>query len=218
MKPIARTLACLLYVMLVGAEKSDDGFTPLFNGKDFTGWQGSKGGWTFEPDGVLAWKEKAGDIWTEKQYADFVLEFDYKVAKGSNSGVFIRAGNPRDPVQTALEVQVYDSHGKGRGLHHSGAVYDAMAPSKNVEKPAGEWNHMTILANGPVIQVTLNGEQVIDMNLDRWTVAGKNPDGSDNKFRKALKDFPRRGHVQIQDHHKPVWYRNMKIRELKAQA
>jgi hypothetical protein len=88
-----------------------------------------------------------------------------------------------------------------------------VAPSRNVEKPPGEWNHMTIAARGPVIQVTLNGERVVEMNLDQWTVAGKNPDGSDNKFRKALKEFPRRGRIQIQDHHSPVWYRNVKIRE-----
>jgi hypothetical protein len=208
------TIACLLCVILIGADKSEDGSTPLFNGKDFTGWQGNTQGWTFESDGTLAWTKIAGDIWTEKQYDDFVLDFDYKVAKGSNSGVFIRIGNPKDPVQTGLEIQVYDSVGKGLGKHHAGAVYDAVAPSKNVEKPVGEWNHMTIVAKGPVIRVTLNGEQVVDMNLDQWTVAGKNPDGSDNKYKKPLKQFPRKGHIQIQDHHKPVWYRNVRIKEL----
>jgi hypothetical protein len=207
-------LACLLSFVVVGAETADEGFSPMFNGKDFAGWQGHAHGWTFEPDGTLAWEQEAGDIWTEKQYGDFVLDFDYKVAKGSNSGVFIRCGNPRDPVQTGLEIQIHDSYGKGRGLHHSGAVYDAQAPSKNVEKPVGEWNHMTVTAKGPVVQVRLNGEQVIDMNVDQWKVAGKNPDGADNKFKKPLKDFPRKGHVQIQDHHTPVWYRNAKMKEL----
>jgi hypothetical protein len=89
-----------------------------------------------------------------------------------------------------------------------------MAPSRNVEKPVGEWNHITITAKGPVVHVALNGEQIIDMNVDEWKVAGKNPDGSDNKFRKALKNFPRKGRIQFQDHHKPVWYRNVRIKEL----
>lgn len=212
------TIACLLSLTLLAADKPDDGFTPLFNGKDFTGWQGNTQGWAFEPDGTLAWQKKAGDIWTEKQYDDFILDFDYKVATGSNSGVFIRIGNPKDPVQTGLEIQVYDSVGKGTGKHNAGAVYDALAPSRNVEKPVGEWNHMTIVAKGRTIQVTLNGEQIIDMNLDQWTTAGKNPDGSPNKYKKPLKDFPRKGRLQIQDHHKPVWYRNMKIKELKDPA
>jgi hypothetical protein len=215
MRTILRTtITCVLSLVLLGADKSDDGFEPMFNGKDFAGWQGHVHGWTLEPDGTLAWEQEAGDVWTEKQYGDFVLDFDYKVAKGSNSGVFIRCGNPRDPVQTALEIQIYDSYGKGRGLHHAGAVYDAMAPSRNVEKPAGEWNHITITAKGPVVHVALNGEQIIDMNVDEWKVAGKNPDGSDNKFRKALKNFPRKGRIQFQDHHKPVWYRNVRIKEL----
>lgn len=207
-------VALILSITLIGAEKSDDGYKPLFNGKDFTGWQGNVRGWAFEPDGTLAWTQKSGDIWTEKEYGDFILDFDYKVAKGSNSGVFIRIGNPKDPVQTGLEIQVYDSYGKGVDKHHAAAVYDALAPSRNVEKPVGEWNHMTIVAKGPVIQVTLNGEQVIDMNLDQWTEPGKNPDGSKNKYKSALKDFPRRGRIQIQDHHKPLWYRNVRIKEL----
>ena len=218
MKKIMLTIACLLALALLGADDKGDGAKPLFNGKDFTGWQGNTQGWAFEPDGTLAWKKQAGDIWTQTHYDNFVLDFDYKVARDSNSGVFIRLANPKDPVQTGLEIQVYDSVGKGTDKHHAGAVYDAVAPSKNVEKPVGEWNHMTILAKGPTIQVTLNGEQVVDMNLDQWTTAGKNPDGSPNKYKTPLKDFPRRGRIQIQDHHKPVWYRNMKIKELKDEA
>ena len=62
--------------------------------------------------------------------------------------------------------------------------------------------------------VGLNGEQVIDMDLSRWTKPHTNPDGTSNKFPRALKDFARKGHIGLQDHGLPVWYRNIKIRRL----
>jgi hypothetical protein len=71
---------------------------------------------------------------------------------------------------------------------------------------------MTIACKGTRIRVVLNGQTVIDADLGRWTEAGKNPDGSPNKLRMALRDMPRRGYVGLQDHGKPVWFRNLRIR------
>jgi len=81
---------------------------------------------------------------------------------------------------------------------------------------ADKWNHMTVKAVGPQIYVVLNGEQIIDMNVDDWTEPHKNPDyvGTRNKFNKAIKDMPRVGHIGFQDHGNPVWYRNVKIKHL----
>jgi hypothetical protein len=73
---------------------------------------------------------------------------------------------------------------------------------------------MIITARGPIVQVELNGEKVIDMDLDRWSEAGKNPDGTPNRFKKPLKDFPRKGFIGLQDHHKAVWFRNIRIKAL----
>jgi hypothetical protein len=73
---------------------------------------------------------------------------------------------------------------------------------------------MTITASGPRICVVLNGQAVLEMNLDDWTQAGKNPDGSNNKFNVAYKDLPREGWIGFQDHGFPVWYRNIRINEL----
>ena len=108
-----------------------------------------------------------------------------------------------------------DSHGKRPNKHTFGAIYDALAPSKEATKPAGEWNRVTITCNGSKIEVVVNGTQIIDMDLDKWTEGRKNPDGSKNKFRKPLKDFARTGHIGFQDHGRAVWYRSIRLRELK---
>ncbi len=73
---------------------------------------------------------------------------------------------------------------------------------------------MTITAEANKIYVVMNGEEIIDMDLDQWTEPHKNPDGTPNKFNTAYRDMPRAGHIGFQDHGDPVWYRNIKIKPL----
>jgi len=94
-----------------------------------------------------------------------------------------------------------------------GGLYDLVAPKVNELKP-GEWNRYTITCDGPKISVVLNGQLVSEANLDLWTEARKNPDGTANKFDRALKDFARSGYVGLQDHGSPVWYRNIRIKRI----
>jgi hypothetical protein len=195
-----------------GAAPAEKGWVTLFDGKNLEGWtdvagQKPSAGWVIE-DGALVRKTKAGDIWTKKRYGDFVLELEFKTT--GNSGVFIRTGNPKDNVQTGIEIQV-DKPGNP-GKHSVGAVYDLQAPTKNAGNDG--WNKMVITARGSVLKVQLNGEQIIDMNLDRWSEAGLNPDGTKNKFKTALKNFKREGHIGFQDHNFEVAYRNVRIRPL----
>jgi hypothetical protein len=187
----------------------------LFNGRDFSGWFFNPSNRWLMVDGVLTWKQAAVDLWTEKEYGDFILDLEFKCSPGCNSGVFIRTEDVKDNVQTGLEIQIWDSYGvEKQEKHHCAAVYDALAASINAEKKPGEWNRMTITAKANRVWVVLNDQLVIDMDLDQWAEAGKNPDGTKNKYRKALKDFPRKGRIGIQDHHKAVWFRNVRIQEL----
>lgn len=214
-----RRLSLLLLPLLLVAVRADEpaktaGGKELFNGKDLTGWTDRTGkapgaGWVVV-DGALVCKDRGGDIWTKDRYGDFVLELEFKTT--GNSGVFVRTDKPTDNVQTGIEVQV-DNPSDKPGKHSCGAVYDCLAPSKNAAKK-DEWNHLVITAQGPKLKVVMNGEQVVDMDLDRWSEAGKNPDGSKNKFRTALKDFKREGHIGLQDHGAAVMYRNIRIRPL----
>jgi hypothetical protein len=193
--------------------KDRDGWVALFDGKGLDGWSNAGGnkpgeGWSVE-EGVLVRKARAGDIWTKQRYGDFVLELEFKT-KG-NSGVFIRTDDPKNNVQTGIEIQV-DRPG-GPGKHSVGAVYDLQAPAKNAARD--DWNRMVITARGNLLRVELNGEQIVDMDLDRWSEAGQNPDGSKNKFKTALKDFKREGHIGFQDHGAEVSYRNVRIQPIK---
>ncbi len=196
-----------------GAQDAPAG-RPLFNGTDFTGWQTSAGqpvtkGWTVK-DGAMVC-DKGGDVWTKDRYGDFVLELEYRTA--GNSGVFIRTDNPKDNVQTGIEVQVDVPTGK-TSKHSVGAIYDLVAPTAENAK-AKEWNALRITARGAKLTVESNGTVVAEMDLDRWTEGGKNPDGTKNKFRNALKDFKREGHIGFQDHGAAVSYRNVRLREVK---
>lgn len=180
----------------------------LFNGKDLSGWSDASGGvskWVVT-DGAISGQKGSGDIWTKARYGNFVLEVEFKTS--GNSGVFFRTDNPKDPVQTGIEIQV-DNPG-GPNKHSVGAIYDLVPPTKNAAKK-DDWNKYVITASGPNIIVQLNGEKVSEMNLDKWTEAGKNPDGSANKFKKALKDWKREGHIGFQDHGNNVSYRNIRI-------
>ncbi len=172
------------------------------------------GAWVME-QGVLTAKDH-GTLWTKDSYGNFILDLEFKVAKGANSGVFLRAGDPKN-ILSALEIQVHETTDGGKyGM--VGAIYDAMPPSKSMAKPAGEWNHYTITCRDSKVELVFNGAKVIDADLNKWTEAKKNPDGTPNKFAVALKDFSRKGPIGFQGIHgtagAPVWFRNLKIKTL----
>ncbi len=201
-------------------QEKKDGWVLLWNGKDSDGWVDGAGA-ALKPggfqDGSINPKGAAGHMaYTKERYGNFVLACDVKVSKGCNSGLFFRTGSMKDPVQTGFEIQVFDSAGKEKvGKHDSGALYDIVAPSKNAMKPAGEWNHLEVTANGAKVSISLNGEKIVDCDLDQGTESGKSPDGTKNKFKTPLKEFPREGHVGLQDHGSEVWFRNLKVKPLK---
>jgi hypothetical protein len=199
------------------AQEKGEGYVLLFNGKDLTGWHRTSagfGGWKAE-NGALALDKGGGMIYADAEYDNFILKLDFKMSAGCNSGVFIRVGDPRNEVQTGLEVQVQDDLGKQPNRNSCGSIYDLVAPSKMPLKPAGEWNSLVITADKALISVEMNGEKICSINVDEWDKPGLRPDGSKHKYRNAIKDFPRKGLIGFQDHGKPVAYRNIKLKTLK---
>jgi len=208
--------AWVLGALVVTGQAADKGKAiSLFNGKDLSNWTPKKAGAWEVKDGLLQPSAKPGGyIWADGSYENFELELEFKMSKRCNSGVFFRT-DPNNPVQGGFEIQILNSHGKAKvGKHDCGALYDAKPPSSNPTKPAGEWNHMKLTVNGASVKVALNGKQVVDADLDKWTTPRKNPDGSRNKFRTALKDLPRTGRIGLQYHGQPVWFKNLKLKKL----
>lgn len=192
--------------------EEDGAWQVLFNMRDLDAFMNSAGdapgaGWRIEGD-ELAMTGRGGYIWTRERFGDFVLELEYKTE--GNSGLFFRTANPRDPVQTGIEMQVHRPANPSR--HSVGSFYDLQAPSENAA--TNDWNHVVLTARDNRLGVTLNGVAVNEMDLDRWDTPGENPDGSKNKFTRALRDFAREGHIGFQDHGDPVRYRNIRIRRL----
>jgi hypothetical protein len=196
------------------AHPDTTGWPALFN-EDLSNAVTKPGEWVFE-DGVLHAKNHE-TLWTKKSYANFVLDLEFKVAKEANSGVFLRSGNIND-VLAALEIQVHENT-DGALYGMVGAIYNAQPPSKSMAKPVGEWNHFTITCQDSHVSLIFNGEEVFDADLNHWNEPHLNPDGTKNKFAKALKDFSRNGPIGLQGLHgeaqAPVWYRNLRIKETK---
>ena len=186
---------------------ADDGFRPMFNGKDLTGWK-TTGNWKVLKDNVIALEPRPGErgwtrydayLTTDRKYKDFIIDLEFKFKKGGNSGVFLRVGDPKSQVSSGFEVQILDTHGKKKfGAHDCGGVISTAAPSKMMVKPAGEWNRYIISVIGSQLKVNLNGEQIQDFDMSKT----------------GLKNRPLSGYIGFQDEAKYLWYRNVRIKEL----
>ena len=188
----------------------DAGLTSIYNGRDLTGWL-TTGNWIPQPNGVLLIQPRSGEkgwqrygdyLWSEKKYKDFILDLEYAYPPKGNSGVYFRVGDVSDPVSTGIEAQILDSYGhQGAMTHHDhGGIIRTVGASKNMSKPPGEWNRMIVICKGSHLQVELNGEKIVDVQLQDSPV----------------KDRPLEGYIGLQDHGEPnnIKFRKIRIKEL----
>lgn len=187
---------------------------PLF-ARDLSNADMQPGAWAFNADGVLAPTRAAGakangDLWTKESYGDFVVSLEFRTQEKSNSGVFIRSSDIVDWLQNSIEIQILQGD-EDKATHLVGAIFDVAAPARQVPLTPGVWYRYVITAKGNLITVMLNGEEVNKVKLDEWKDAGRNPDGTANKFTKAYKDMARSGRVGLQDHGTPIEFRNLFI-------
>ena len=208
-------------------------WTPLAVGGTFAGWHKYGGGdvgsaWKAMPDGSIMFDPSVkeadgrvaggGDIVTDGSYADYELELDWKIAPCGNSGVIYNVVEEPEleyPWLTGPEMQVLDNscHPDAKVYKHkAGDLYDLLAGDSTVVRPAGEWNTARLVNQAGHVEHWLNGVKVVEYNNtgDNWRsmIAA-------SKF----KEMPRfgsatSGHIALQDHGDPVWYRNIRIREL----
>ena len=200
-------ITSLTTILLLGSvhQLSAGEFETLFDGKNLEGWQ-HKGNWKIE-DGVITREGRGGSlVYTAKKVPDdFELVFEWKVAEGSNSGVYYR------PTQYEYQILDNGKHPDGKNPRTSAAsLYFCMPPSHDNTKKPGDWNKGRIICKGTVIQHWLNGEKVVGF------------DYTDPKYAAEVKMLRQRGgnldargaNLSLQDHGDPVWYRNIKMREL----
>ncbi len=192
--------------------------TTLFDGETLNGWEstGNTDGWVVEDGLIFCKAEKGGYLYyTGDQYKNLELSLEFRHEAKANSGVFFRWTDLENPVQTGIEIQILDTYAREPAtVKCCGAVYDVQGPTHNTCKPAGEWNLMVLNAMDNRIYVTLNGEQIVDMDLDRWTTPGQNPDGTPNKFKRAFREMVEPGYIGLQDHGGKLWFRNITVRKL----
>ena len=190
----------------IRADSTTNGFVQLSQGDHLTNWKHS-GNWTIE-SGVITRQGKGGSLvyLGKKIPDDFELQFEWKVSEGSNSGIYYR------PTQYEYQILDNEAHPDGRNPRTSAAsLYFCVQPSKDMTKPVGQWNTGRIVCKGTIIQHWLNGEKVIHMDY-------KNPKWAANvdMLRQRGGNLDARGaNLSLQDHGDPVWYQNVRLKELK---
>ena len=175
----------------------------------------------YHEDGLLT-ASKDQEIWTQKDYENFVVDLEFKCGPNANSGVLIYASDTKNWIPNSVEVQILDDAGtkwqKVEPTWKCAGIFGRLAPTESVGKPAGEWNRMTVWAKGQMIYVMLNGELVTQCDMSKWTDPKKNPDGSNIPpwLSKPLAQLPTHGKIGLQGKHggAPIYFRNVKIKQL----
>jgi len=169
----------------------------LFNGKDLTGWRplipNRETGWVVK-DGILTNVPRANNLVSEQKFWNFALHVEFRLAKGSNSGIGLRG---------RYEVQILDDYGRPPNTHSQGALYSRIPPSVNASKPAGEWQTFDIRLVGRQVTVVLNGIKVIDKGeVEGLTAMGHDPNEAEP------------GPISLQGDHGPIEFRSIVVTPL----
>jgi hypothetical protein len=219
---------CFAIAGAAGMLAQEQGFKPLFNGKDLTGWvYGRRGaaenktgkGYQVENGVLYTTKEDGGNLFTEKEYSDFVLRFEVKLTPNANNGIGIRAPLEGDAAYAAMEIQVLDDGGSEykslQPAQYHGSVYQMFPPKRGHQKPVGEWNSEEITVKGRQVTVVLNGVTIVDANLDTVkdeAVLAKHRDMSKPEGSRGIANT--KGHIGLLGHGARVEFRNLRVKEL----
>ena len=201
------------------AHPDSEEWQPLFE-QDLSNADFPEGIWTIE-DGVLTASEDQA-IWTDRKYDNFILDLEFKTAEGTNSGVIVHCNDKQNWIPNSVEIQIADDFSEEWSSRprtwQCAAIFGHLAADKSVVKKPGEWNRMTVTCKDKMIYIMLNGEQVTEMDMSKWTSAEKNPDGSEIPpwLNKPKAELPTEGYIGLQGKHAgaPIYFRNLKIKEI----
>ncbi len=194
---------------------ADDGFTSAFDGKTLDGWTGAKDAYGVE-DGLLVCKKgTAGNLFLEKEYADFTIRFEFRLTTGANNGLGIRCPlKPQGNLHLdGMELQILDNtapqYATLKPYQYHGSVYGIQPAKREFLKPLGEWNSQEVTVQGRRVKVTLNGTAIVDVDLDEATKGGT-MDGAEHPGLKRAG-----GYVGFLGHGDRVEFRAIQIKDLK---
>jgi hypothetical protein len=206
----------LLYFLPVRTvQAQDEGFTSLFDGRTLSGWVGNKNSYLVK-DGMIVIEPQGGDggnLYTEKEYGNFILRFEFQLTPGANNGLGIHAPLEGDAAYVGKELQILDNEAEKyattlEAYQYHGSVYGVIAAKRGYLRPTGAWNQQEVRVQHPYITVVLNGEVILEGN---YLEASKN--GTlDKKEHPGLQRS--RGHIGFLGHGDVVRFRNIKIKEV----
>jgi hypothetical protein len=192
-----------------------EGFKPLFNGVNLDGWVGNKDDYVVENGEIVVYpgaSGSGGNLYTEKEYSDFRLRFEFKLTPGANNGIGIHAPLTGDAAYQGKEIQVLDDsaaiYANLKPYQYHGSVYGLAAARRGSLNPVGEWNTEEINVDGDYISVTVNDKQVVRVDLKRVRLEGP----LDGKEHPGLDKTI--GHIGFLGHGSEVHFRNIRIVEL----
>jgi hypothetical protein len=195
-------------------EEKTDGFVALFNGKNLNGWVGDTVAYGVEDGMIVTRPDKGtiGNLYTQKEYADFNIRFEFQLTPAANNGLGIRAPLTGDAAYVGMELQILDNtapvYANLQPYQYHGSVYGVIPAKKGYLKPLGEWNYEDVYVKGTQVKVTLNGTVIVDGDIaiarDNGTMDHNEHPGLKNKT----------GHIGFLGHGSLVKFRNIRIKDL----
>ncbi|MEZ5104289.1 MAG: family 16 glycoside hydrolase [Draconibacterium sp.] len=195
-------------------EEIADGFVSLFNGKNLDGWQGNLTDY-FAENGEMVVNPKRGghgNIFTDKEYSDFIFRFDFQLTPGANNGLGIRSPLEGDAAYAGMELQILDNtapiYANLHEYQYHGSLYGVIPAKRGFLNPVGEWNSEEVIVKGSRVKVILNGETILDGDIKE---ASKNGtlDGNDHSGLNRDK-----GYIGFLGHGSELKFRNLRIKDL----
>ena len=195
-------------------EEETNGFVSLFNGKDLKGWVGNMTDYKVVDQTILIDPTAGGkgNLYTEKEYDDFIFRFDFQLTPGANNGIGIRTPLEGDAAYVGMEIQVLDNtspiYANLEPYQYHGSVYGIIPAKREFLKPVGQWNEEEIRIEGDRIRVTLNGQIIVDGDLKEASENGT----LDHKNHPGLQRT--KGHIGFLGHGSEVRFKNLRIKSL----
>jgi HEAT repeat protein len=195
-------------------EEKSEGFVALFNGRNLDNWVGNKESYSVE-NGMIVIKpanDSGGNLYTEKEYADFNFRFEFLLTPAANNGLGIRAPLSGDAAYVGMELQILDDtapvYADLQPYQYHGSVYGVIPAKRGYQKPVGEWNYEEVIIKGTMVKVILNGTVIVDGDI-----AGPRDNGTmDHNDHPGLRN--KTGHIGFLGHGSVVKFRNIRIKEL----